>query len=312
MKRTTKKFFAIATLTAVSFSCIGVGSILAFAENTSKTERIETYINAENFNIRGGSIRYDSGANDNGMRIHIRMNEETYNNLGEKEVGVLIIPEYDLGGAVLNYETDEVLNVSFATSDWVAIEDPNTASGEATTDKEIITDLIYQQNGQAVPSVIYNATFVVRGYIKDGEEIAYTDVWTKSIADIALYFLADENESAHWDELNDYINTYSVKFYDNNDNQIGETQSVKYGSEFTVPEVDVLDTQYVEWRKMNSNGEYATEEYDFDVAGAKVVKKSAIFKTAVFNRTITFENGIVVKNADGETITSEIPSRRCS
>ena len=55
-------------------------------------------LNESNYCIRGGSIRYDSGYNDNGMRIHIKMSKSYFANLGTKEAGVLIIPEYLLDG----------------------------------------------------------------------------------------------------------------------------------------------------------------------------------------------------------------------
>ena len=61
---------------------------------------------------------------------------------------------------------------------------------------------------------------------------------------------------------------------------------------------------WAEWRRMNSNGEYAEEEYDFDAAGAKVVKKNAIFKTVAVDRKVTFGENISVKDANGQAVES--------
>ncbi|MCQ2399129.1 MAG: sialate O-acetylesterase, partial [Clostridia bacterium] len=248
------------------------------------------------FEVRGGSIKYDSGTNDDGMRIHVRMTESMYTESIGKEVGVLIIPEYDLDGGSLTYATDKVLKVVFDENDWDDISEPDTASGETETDKEAITSLIYKQNGTPVDPAIYNAVILARGYIKDGDNITYTNVWGKSIADIALDFIDDEE---HAEELDAYLNTYTVKFYDTDGTTVLDTQSVKYGSEFNAYEKEIDGTEYQKWYKKASDGSLAAEEYDFNATGAKVVKKNLKYQVRVFVRTVSFDSGLSVSHADG-------------
>ena len=260
-----------------------------------------TALNESDYCIRGGSIRYDSGRNDNGMRIHIKMSKSYFASLGAKESGVLIIPEYLLDGE-LGYDTENVLDLRFAEKDFDAISAPG--AGDDVNDKEVLADLIFTQDGEPVSSKIYNAVFCVRGYIVDGSTIRYTSVWKKSIADVALAFIDDPSQAAHAEELDAYLNTYQVKFFEEDGKtQIGATQNVKYGSTFNIEDPS-NSRQYSEYKRRQTNGSFASENYDFSAEDATVVKKNIQFKVTVNERTITFPSGITVKNSSGTTITS--------
>ena len=288
--------------------CVSVGAVFAANADPAYAES-NIPIASGDFNIRGGSIRYASEENYNGMRIHIRVNEDTYDSFEDySDVGVLLLPLYNLvernHESELKIDSASVLNVSLKDLAWKSIANPDGGFGESATDKEILIDLLYIQNGEPVSPVLYNQEIVVRGYMIKNGTISYTGAWGKSIADIALSFYQDPNEtSAHKTLLAGYLNTYTVSFFDKDGHAMGAyTKEYTFGDVFDVPTVSA-DTNFGKtYQKIGDS--YSLEAYDFSADGANVVKKDLTFKFVEQPRTITYDGSIIVKDSGGNPVPS--------
>lgn len=97
------------------------------------------------------------------------------------------------------------------------------------------------------------------------------------------------------------VNTYNVKFWGADDNQLGETQKVKYGEDATPPE----DTEAPEGYKFIR---WSSEEYKnvFSKADDKTVNIYAIYEWANENIPITCEITEAYRDSDGYHVLYDI------
>ena len=287
MRNKTKKLSFMAGAT-ICVSALAAGAIVtALQENTYSLRSYaeEAVQSAEDLGVavRGASIRYRQTDEDQGLRFSLTVTNDYYGQLQSKKnvkVGMLVLP-YDLCGGVLTVNSDNALNEVFyssAADGASAIDKLAEISNPATGEEEKKEAVLVLKD---IPNLSYNRQICVAGYIEENGAYTYTEVTNTSIAKVAKAAKAAETDAEKLAALENYLLQYTVNFYGwNNELLAGEnsTQTVKYGENFTLPDLSSYFGVYAAAGKNGDNIVWSNDLYDFDAEGAKETLGNMYFR----------------------------------
>lgn len=276
---------------ALAFVCFaGVGlTSSAFADESGTAA---TFVN------KGAAIRVPSG-NDGDNRTGIKfvmdldLSKEEYAKVTQS--GILLAPTSKLGEDTLDLNNENTYVKNYSTKDVYVLKDGS--NGGYT-----VTAYIYD-----IAENAYNFEISARGYYytsDNSENPVYTETVSRSVAEVALTYINDNDESAEYYNIaNGFIKDYTVTY---KNGETLATKSVRYGSKATNP----TEGTDVKWY-------FNDAEYDFENATVKgnmtLDAKNNVYKVNTYKRNIngtytetfetkTSENAFSAETIDGYTV----------
>ena len=237
------------------------------------------------FEMLGMSIRYSDADQDEGIRFGVKLDLATYNALtvdDNAKAGILVTPNDMIKG-----------ELSLATKDICCASNGVLYSGETSENNLVLSGnddyavgIVYLHG---FPQASYNRPITAVAYIDwagDGTDVSYSDSVSVAMADVALAVINDYNGANFYGtteeqatKLDDYLLNYDVQFQDAFG--VTNTQSVKYGDEYDIPQDPASRTGFVfdGWYRKTANNTYQATATDFT---NRTVKSPMTFK-AKFN-----------------------------
>ena len=218
----TNRKIICALLAAVMCLCIAA---FGFSFNKANAEA-ETTITAEQFKLKGTSVRYVDDTYSAGVKFHVLLDETVYSGLSDAaKTGVKLCPTSLLGDEdIKTSDNANIIDREAKTSGWF----------DSVTDTGMKELVVYVYD---IDAKYYGTDIAVVGYIADGELTAYTEIKTASLASVAQKAAENESDDTKKEQLKGYY-TFTLNVY-NSDKTLKETSSVEYGAKLTAPEDDV-------------------------------------------------------------------------
>lgn len=218
----TNRKIICALLAAVMCLCIAA---FGFSFNKANAEA-ETTITAEQFKLKGASVRYVDDTYSAGVKFHVLLDETVYSGLSDAaKTGVKLCPTSLLGDEdIKTSDNANIIDREAKTSGWF----------DSVTDTGMKELVVYVYD---IDAKYYGTDIAVVGYIADGELTAYTEIKTASLASVAQKAAENEADDTKKEQLKGYY-TFTLNVY-NSDKTLKETSSVEYGAKLTAPEDDV-------------------------------------------------------------------------
>lgn len=218
----TNRKIICALLAAVMCLCIAA---FGFSFNKANAEA-ETTITAEQFKLKGTSVRYVDDTYSAGVKFHVLLDETVYSGLSDAaKTGVKLCPTSLLGDEdIKTSDNANIIDREAKTSGWF----------DSVTDTGMKELVVYVYD---IDAKYYGTDIAVVGYIADGELTAYTEIKTASLASVAQKAAENEADDTKKEQLKGYY-TFTLNVY-NSDKTLKETSSVEYGAKLTAPEDDV-------------------------------------------------------------------------
>lgn len=283
-------------LIALAFVCFaGIGLTSSVFADESGTPA--TFVN------KGAAIRVpsgDDGDNRTGIKFVMDLDLPNEDYAKVTQSGILLAPTSQLDSDTLDLENTNTYVKNYSTQCVYVLKDGE--NGGYT-----VTAYIYDIEEKA-----YNFEISARGYYytSDSESPVYTETVSRSVAEVALTYINENDETAEYYSIaNGFIKDYTVT-YKNGETTV--TQSVRYGSKATNP----TDGTDVKWYLNDT-------EYDFENATVKgdmtLDAKSNVYKVntykrningtyAVISETKTSATAFSAENIDGYTVNATKPN----
>lgn len=235
------------------------------------------------FEMLGMSIRYSDAYKDDGIRFGVKIDLTTYNALindDDARAGILVTPADQIVGVTLSLQTAEA---SKARNGCLYSGSQDTNNWYIDGDHAI--GIVYLHG---FPEESYNRPITAVAYIDwddDCSVVNYSDTVSISMSDVALAIsddYADANlygtTAEQAEKLDDYLLYYDIEFLDAFG--VMNTQSVKYGDEFELPDSPAsrVGFEFTGWHKKNAGSTYAIAATDFNAVNAKKVRYATTYK----------------------------------
>ena len=198
--------------------------------------------------ILGASIRYATESDSEaGIRFGVRLNMAAYNRYAEiedTEMGMIVVPESKSNGvSIINLKTPNVKKiVTFGAegNKWGYYKE-NGVKVEG-----YVQSVVYVWG---IPAANYNDDIKVAAYIKEGDNVIYSETFSMCINEVALRALETETDETKRAQLNAYINAneYTVEFKDGD--TVMQTANYHYGDTVTEPNTNKAGYTFIGWDK---------------------------------------------------------------
>lgn len=199
----------------------------AFAKANAAEEGVTT-VTAEQFRLKGTSVRYVDENYDAGVKFHVLLDKTVYDGLSAEAVtGVKLCPVSILGEDSLKDSANTaIVNKTVEKSGWF----------ESKTDTGMMELVVYVYD---ITVKDYGTDLAVVGYVIDNGVTVYTTEESTSLAKVAKTAAAEETDETKKAQLKGYY-VFAVKWY-NADGTAIKSEEVEYGEKLTVPDGDYAD-----------------------------------------------------------------------
>ena len=295
LKTTGKKKLAVLAATTLGFVTLTIGGI-ALVPSAQESAQASA---AEDFYMRGISIRYAQEDGLDGIRFGALMKKSWYDgivagNEGKQiTTGTVIVPAALLEETTYNAVMAAVASGDASNTDTTEILNNSKAviSLEGT---DYYQTLVYMHS---IPKENYNTELTAVAYVAvNGAPMYYTaEPCTRSLSETAKYFIdnkLDENPA-----LQNYLLTYAVTYYDTDGSTVIKTENVMYGETpaYAAPEKELKNPEQIFEKWVTKAG--GSAEANGAIKGSTSVYASAIDPETMYK--VTF------KNEDGTTLSEE-------
>lgn len=254
-----------------------------------------TAITAEQFKLKGTSVRYVDETYSAGVKFHVLLDKTVYEGLSDSAVtGVKLCPKSLLGSESLkNSENQQIKDKSVNKSGWF----------ESKTDAGMMELVVYVYD---IAKKDYGTDLSVVGYVTDNGTTYYTAEEQTALAKVAKTAASSETDEAKKAQLKGYY-TFAVKFYDVNES-LKDMKEVEYGVNLTAPEGDYGWYNKDKTAKWNFETDVVTGDMALYAKQEKVTlpayTESAVYTGEALSCGLTTcEDYTVTYTQNGETVT---------